>query len=217
MFIKDSDIVDRHVRLMNLEKQLIRVQRWADEQLRCVEVDDDDLSTPGNWERQTGRKMTVWEFERHLKNISPKYSITKEKTPAGGAVWFDANDTRHLVSPCNWPEMPEHSFMRVHYELVRDMSFILENKLAQHIDGADLPKYEYNRDGTIEFDPAAVPPGWRRSKQLRGEIMRGWRTILLHAVKKGFMTINEAEKEFDPDNRIEWAQHTGRAPLTTPW
>lgn len=208
----DSQTLATHKKKTAVEKHREDVKQWVMQQVaHAVYLEDTDLS-PANSDRQLGRPMFANELEVRLKKLSSNFLAETNPFNASKKALYYAYPGKGKVFVCAYENgvMPEHSIMKVKEEEVWDVE-------QTHIDRKDLPKHEYQRGVGFRFDPTAPRPGFKKVKLPWGEQKRGWRTVLLKIVIGGLATITDVERIFGTDDRAEWAGHTGKKPVTTPW
>lgn len=145
-----------------------------------------------NHEVQAGRVLTAEAFFKRLKKLLPNaYGVRHprfEHKSVFGLVLPDG--TQVHVSPGEFPNMPEWSILEVRQKLVPVVS---PHKLHTG-DGIPIEYFPYR-----ELEPMAL------ADADVFEIARGWRTILVYFIKKGYLSLELVEQEFGVGDRASWA------------
>lgn len=173
----------------------------------------------GNW-------MSHLKLEEKLKRLVPNATFHPHPTKP---------DIRYMRPNPNLPDeyiiystpSPERSIRSI-IRRTRIKPGILGNPNIQ-VSRDDLPKYEVTKpifrpDGSIAklgdilWEENSLPAGMEYIDEPGGELMRGWRTVLVYLIGARYITVDEAEREFGAANTREWAKHTGkRGSLEIPW
>ena len=208
----DSQTIEKQKRKAAQEKHQADVRKWVlDQVAHAVYLEDNNLS-PANADRQIGQPMFANDLEVRLKKLNPNLYFESNPFNKSKKACYLLQPGAGKVFVCAYENgvMPEHSIMKVKEEEVWDVDQV-------HLNRKDMPKHEFVPGVGYQFDPTAARPGFKKVKLPWGELTRGWRTVLLKIVISGLATITDVERIFGTDNRPEWAGHTGKKPVTTPW
>ena len=218
MLVKDEQLLFAHAKRSLIERKLDNVKSWIDDQLRTSAYIGTDLD-PTNAQRQIGRQMSSNEFEGKLRRHLPsniRFEVN-HKNPSMKAVYrIHPDGKKEYICSYHNGFMPEHSIMAQSEEEVPVDLKKLDPASLGHIDRKDLPKAEWNGERWV-FDGPVENPLMKRVPIVWREHSRGWRTVLLRLVAANIITPVQAEAIFGSDNRPEWAGHTGKQAVTTPW
>lgn len=193
-----------------VEKQKADLQEWVKNQTaNAIWLNNDQ--NPTNVMRQMGRPLTAAQFEAKLKRILPNmHTEFNFFRPDKKALYVVDRRGKNYVCPYESGLMSEHSILAQKDEEVWDGTTF-------HIDRRDMPKGEWVPGEGWQFDPRDKRPGMKTVTQPWHEVMRGWRTVLIYLVKEGYLSPAIVEREFDSDDRPEWAGQMGKRPITRPW
>lgn len=210
MLIKDTPLQERHQILDPIVKHQAQVAKMLDDELRnCVYTEDMEWN-PANPTQQLGQPMTHQQLEVRLAPHIPSGFVFDDDLTATNkrALYRVTPEGRERVLRFERGLMPEHSIMRVKVDWVRDPA-------QKHLEAADH-KAAHVTVGGLEWEPGAQRPGWIKVTKLWGEIVRGWRTVLIRLVQEGVIPISVAES-FGGDDRPTWAAGLGKRQLTLPY
>lgn len=222
MLIRSDAAIERERKGGIQEAVRERMKAWVLEQIKdSVYVREHEIS-PANSERQLGRYMTSAEFEQRLKKKFPNLHFEVNPfNPTKKALYVI--DRRGKTYICSYENgfMPEHSIMKIKEIEVPDLDILRQKDPVRHglghIERKDLPKSEFDpKQGFIAVS-TGLKPGFKKVAVPWGEVVRGWRTVLVKLVLANVTTPAEVEAIFGAANRREWAEHMGKREKTLPW
>lgn len=217
MLTIDSEKAQTHKKISRVEQQLQDRINWMKEQEKDTIYVENELIDISNNERQLGRPFLPSELEKRLKKVNPNFHFEVNwRNNEMKALYFIKNGKKEYIGSYHNCLMPEHSVSKVKYELVWDYK-----ATQKPLERKDLPKHEWVPGKGWVFDPNAPRPGWKVLKKPNGEYKRGWRTLLIMIVLKGYAQWWEIDKVFKETpsslfGQRAWAYHRGdRSPEET--
>lgn len=180
-----------------------------------------------------GIPLTTELFERKMKKISPNFVFEEytldELKPAVQKGWPVDEPWHHkkllwtngttFWYLCNYPRhvMPEWTTMWGKDEFLPNPEVIsnFERPVSiKDLGSAFDPSKKVDWDAPPQHDSAL----YLKMRIPYGAAIRGWREVLLIAIRSKFVTLEQVEKEFGVGNSAEWAQKTrGMYKDNRPW
>jgi hypothetical protein len=211
------------------ERERERQRAWAAETWEHARVLVDANTSPANWERQAGKKMTSKVLEDILLKLDKNFLFevvpgnpTKKylwHNRPGGRVKICLYENRDEMNP-----MPEFSIFDTKDEVMIDPD-------VQSVSRKDLPRTIW-KGLEMETDPNSPnygdvrgegyefvgdSPGRTTIKRPWHELVRGWRSVLARVVSDGLATPEAVERLVGGSDRLSWANITGKAQHALPF
>lgn len=188
------------------EQERQKLLDYIQSEMAHVTLIEDDILNPTDSLKQLGRYYTSADFEKRILSLLPSNCavIDNPYRPGFRAIIRPTHDGFETLCPYEGGILPEHSVMQCKTVEVPDPDFISRKKT---LDRKDLPKYEWSNEHGFIFDDTVCRPGFKREKQLGRELQRGWRTVLIRLIKKGLLTVDQAERTFGTSNTATWSQN----------
>lgn len=166
-----------------------KFETWVEDQYKLCQIIDRP-EDPTKLLHQLGRKMSVKEFEGVLKKLNPSLSIKPipSKPNYAKVIWgvrknpISGRVEPNVVCSCENRFMPEFSLME---RIEKEMPVMVDHMTPE-------------------------TPAFITVPACGGEIMRGWRTVLVTLVKEGAITVADVENVVGHADRPGWANHIGR-------
>lgn len=221
MLIKDEALQQKHFGLTPQEAEAEKRRAWAKETWEHAKVLVDPATSPANWERQAGKRLSITELENRLQKLNPN-------------LHFEVI-----------PQNPTHKRMNILYGGVKEKICVYNNKdyipefsifdwkeeelvdtELRNVDRKDLPEMQWkgaevnSETGEVRgegFQFKGDIPGVTKVKRPWHELVRGWRTMLAYLVHHGLTSPELVEREFGSCERISWATQMGRASHNLPF
>jgi len=236
MLVLDEQRLTRNLRGEQQERTAHEINSWTMEQLGNARVIHDLDASPSNPERQAGRLYASPErLEQELRRCSENFVFE----PVGGnpskkRLSYQNPGQTHPDYICLYESgvTPEWSIMSATWRWEPDPDFALGGKLLDRADvkanpvsvqeayelikslGTAGAKEELLRRRAGNHDPN-FRPGFRRVLETSREAIRGWRSVVVRPLQKGYITLEQAKTIVrnlgGSDDRANWARATGKA------
>lgn len=183
-----------------------------------------------------GRPLSWQQFEALLRKLpySGNFVFKEHSVRPFRALCFRLPGGEELTISAygRIPNIPEFSTMEVVREAVPDFN-------VNHLNHRDFPEMDwkgdrvigldnYDRQGGYQTRDGSLKPGWTYRDKLWGEnpsdpAARGWRTVLCRGIGMAmlgqiqFASPDEVEKVFGGADSPQWAKHTGKQSIISPF
>lgn len=224
MLVKDETRITMWRNALAREAERDRQRKWAADVLEHARIMLDPGTSPTNWERQYGKRLSSQELETLLLKLNRNFVFeVVDLNPTKKRLFFVKPDqTREQL--CLYENrdfsnpMPEFSIFDWRYEEVidPDVKFVDRKDLSFQWKGLEVetdeksPNFGDVRGEGYTFNQD-IRPGIIRVRRPWHEIVRGWRTVLARVVEKGYATPEAVERLVGPSVREAWAEKMGKA------
>ncbi len=233
MLILDEQRVQRNAKGIAQESYADQVNRWTKEQLGSARVIADIDLSPSNPQRQLGTLLPgPQKLEKILTSFSPNF-VFEQFSPSKKRMSFRLpNGTLERICVYEAGPTPEYSIMNAMIKWEADPDFALGKRTLQRDEVRGVPvtmqeAFDLVRDlghdrameellrkrsDSGQNDPD-YRPGFKKVLQTWSEAVRGWRSVLVMPLQKGFITLSQARKAVEllggVEDRASWTASIG--------